>query len=121
MSTNPLTDALSPDLPTVVGALADPKCRAVLRALDGARTATEVAETAGMPRSMAYEKLRLLVEAGLVRKRASDGDVRYVADFEAVVVRPSADSLDLRVSRPSLSAAEQLSGLWSEVRSEAGD
>lgn len=119
MSSNPLSDALTPDLESVIAALADSQCRALVRALDRPMTATELAEVVEMPRSTVYEKLGLLADAGLVRKRDAGGAVRYAIDFEEVVVRPADEDLELSVSRPSKSAAEQLSGMWREVRSEA--
>ncbi|MFA1611820.1 helix-turn-helix domain-containing protein [Halobellus rubicundus] len=120
MSSNPLSDALTPDPESVFAALADPQCRALLRALDRPKTATELADAVEMPRSTAYEKLRRLADAGLVRKRETADEVRYAIDFETVVVRTDDDDdLSVSVSRPSKSAAEQLTGMWREVRSEA--
>lgn len=57
-------------------ALDDPDCRALLEAATGtARTAGELIELSGVPRSTTYRKLDRLVEAGLLEER-----VRISAD-----------------------------------------
>ncbi|MGQ4556116.1 DUF7342 family protein [Halobellus sp. GM3] len=120
MSTNPLVDAFETDPEAVFGALTREPCRDVIRALDRPMTATAVAEACDVPRSTAYQKLEEMVEAGLLRKHESGESIRYSLDFEEIVVRNSADGLELSITPPSRSAAEQLSELWGEVRSETG-
>lgn len=55
---------------TALEALDDPDCRALLEAATGrARTAGELIEVSGVPRSTTYRKLDQLVEAGLLEER----------------------------------------------------
>lgn len=118
MSDNPLTEAFEPDVATVFDALTDEQCREILRALDRPMTASQIAQASGLPRSTAYQKLETMVEAGLLRKRELDDAARYSIDFEEVVVRNTDGGLELGVTPPSRSAADQLSELWDEVRAE---
>jgi DNA-binding transcriptional ArsR family regulator len=119
MASNPLSDAVSPDVETVFDLLKSESTRRIVRALEGPMTAAEVAEACEVPRSTAYRKLRAMTEAGLLRKKAGDDAARYAVDFEAVVVRNPDGELDLELEVPTRSASEQLSALWGEVRAEA--
>ncbi|WP_311173721.1 helix-turn-helix domain-containing protein [Halobellus ordinarius] len=119
MSENPLSDALEPDPSTVFAALKNGQCQQVLRSLDTPMTATEIAEACDLPRSTVYGKLERMVEAGLLRKHDREEAARYTVDFEEVVVRNPNGDLELEITPPSRSAAEQLSELWGEVRAES--
>ena len=121
MASNPLSDAVSPDVATVTALLASDRVRRIVRALDRPMTAPEVANTCGIPQSTAYRKLGAMADAGLVRKREGDDAARYVVDFETVVVRPLDGGLAVELVSPSRSASEQLAELWGEVRAEAGE
>jgi predicted transcriptional regulator len=120
MASNPLSDAVSPDVETVLDLLASERSRRIVRALEGPMTAAEVAEACGIPRSTAYRKLQAMAEVGLLRKQETDDAARYAVDFEAVVVRNPNGDLELELEVPTRSAAEQLSTLWGGVRAEAG-
>ena len=106
---SPTETSTDPDVQTVLEALADPDCRAVLRATGpSALTANECSDVCDLPLSTAYRKLELLSAAGLVEeqlrlrrdgKHASQyrrrfGGVRVEVtddgDF-GVTVRPRAD------------------------------
>lgn len=73
-------------------ALDDPDCRALLEAATGrARTAGELIELSGVPRSTTYRKLDQLVEAGLLEERvrvssAGDHASEYCRTVDDVVV-----------------------------------
>lgn len=57
------------DCETVLAALEDPDCRALLEATaDEALTAGELIERCGVPRSTTYRKLERLTEAGLLEE-----------------------------------------------------
>ncbi|WP_336023392.1 helix-turn-helix domain-containing protein [Halobellus salinisoli] len=118
MTSNPLSNALDPDFDAVFGSLASEQCWDVLRTLDHAKTAAEIADACDIPRSTAYQKLEAMAEAGLLRKRKRADAARYSIDFEEVVVTRSKGELELTVVPPSRSAADQLSEMWGEVRSE---
>ncbi len=65
-----------PDCETVLTALDDPDCRALLEATaEEALTAAELIERCDVPRSTTYRKLDQLAEAGLLEER-----VRLSAD-----------------------------------------
>jgi DNA-binding transcriptional ArsR family regulator len=60
----------TPDGETVLAALEDPDCRALLEATtDEALTAGELIDRCGVPRSTTYRKLERLTEAGLLEER----------------------------------------------------
>jgi len=120
MSANPLSDALELDLEAVFGALTSEQCWDVIRALDRAMTADEIAEACDIPRSTAYQKLESMVEAGLLRKQQRGDAARYSIDFEEIVVVRSNGDLELTVVPPSRSASDQLSEMWGEIRTETG-
>ena len=119
MASNPLSDAVSPDVGTVFDLLKSERARRIVSALEGPMTAAEVAEACEISRSTAYRKLQAMAEAGLLRKRKGDGAARYAVDFEAVVVRNPNGDMEVDLEVPTRSASEQLSTLWSEVRAEA--
>jgi DNA-binding transcriptional ArsR family regulator len=74
-----------PAVEEAIRALAHPGRRAMLRLVwDGERTASELAEVAGLSRSAASQHLRQLREAGLVRVRAEATRRLYRADLDRV-------------------------------------
>jgi len=123
MVRDPFADE-TPDLQSVLDALEDPDCRAIVRALSEPMTAEEISEAADVPLSTTYRKLGLLTEASLVEKGVeirTDGQhtSRFAVAFEEITVSLSEDreftlDLDLR----SRSADERLADIWSEVRKE---
>ncbi len=119
MASNPLSDAVPPDVETVFDLLKSESTRRIVRALDGPMTAAEVAETCGIPPT-AYRKLRAMAEAGLLRKQTAGDAARYAVDFEAIVVRTRNGELELEFEIPTRSASEQLSSLWGEVWAGTG-
>jgi len=80
-------------------ALEDPDCRALLEAATGsARTAGELIELSGVPRSTTYRKLDQLVEAGLLEERvrisaegAHASEYRRTVDDVVVSISESGD------------------------------
>lgn len=74
-----------PAIEDAIRALAHPGRRAMLRLVrDEERTATELAEAAGLSRSAASQHLKLLREAGLVHARADATRRLYRADLVRV-------------------------------------
>lgn len=68
-----------------IRALAHPGRRTMLRLVwDAERTATDLAEAAGLSKSAASQHLKLLREAGLVRVRADATRRLYRADLDRV-------------------------------------
>ena len=58
------------DKEAVLGALADPGCRCILRAIESAAlTASECSESCELPLSTTYRKLERLAEAGLLEEQ----------------------------------------------------
>ena len=122
MSTNPLSDALTPDPESVFGALNDDDCRAIAERMDRPMTADEIGDACDLPRSTVYRKLDRIVEAGRAEKRQhSEGAATYRLAFDRVVLsvdRGDERSLVVRVDEGDGTAADQLASLWSEVRTE---
>ncbi len=116
MSTNPLSDAVEPDLQTVFDVLTNKQCRTVLRSLDSPMSAREIAATCRLPRSTVYRKLEQMVDAGLLDKVDSTRDAtQYCLGFDEVVVSYESKGLDVSVNTEPRSASDQLSELWTDV------
>ena len=97
MVRDPLVAAEDPDAGTVLGALHDEDCRAILAELTEPQTARELLERCEIPRSTLYRKLDRLVEATLVREGTEirdDGShaSRYDVYFEEVHVTRGSDA-----------------------------
>lgn len=113
-----------PQLDTVLDALDDPACRALVGALDGPRTASELSEAADVPLSTAYRKLDRLEEASLLATETevrSDGHhtTRYRLHFEEVTITlDDGRTFTVDVVRPSQRADERLASMWTQVRRE---
>lgn len=119
-----MRDGERPELTTVLSALDDEDCRAILLAADEPRSTQELAERAGVPQSTTYRKVDLLREAKLVEERKeirTDGKhtSTYRTDFRAVrVVLEGSERFDVDIERPDRTPDEQLADLWREVRKE---
>jgi len=90
MVRDPFADE-TPDLQTVLDALEDPDCRAIVEALSKPMTADEIAEAADVPLSTTYRKLELLTDASLVEEGVeirSGGQhaSRYAVAFDDITV-----------------------------------
>ncbi|MEF8778055.1 MAG: helix-turn-helix domain-containing protein [Natronomonas sp.] len=124
MVRDPLIGDESPDVDTVLGALHDEDCRAILTELTEPRTARELLERNEIPRSTLYRKLDLLAEATLVREGTEireDGSHanRYELDFDEVIItRDATVEIEIEIERPARRADERLAEMWSEVRRE---
>lgn len=83
------------DLDEAVKAMGHPGRRAMLRlARDGERTATELADAAGLSPSAASQHLKVLKEAGLMHVRVDAKRRMYSVDFERLAqVRAVFDEL----------------------------
>lgn len=83
------------DLDGAVKAMGHPGRRAMLRlARDGERTATELADAAGLSSSAASQHLKLLKDAGLMHVRVDAKRRLYSVDFERLAeVRAIFDDL----------------------------
>lgn len=123
MEQEPVT-AETPPATDVLTALEDGDCRAILRALEEPRTASELTDCCDIPQSTLYRKLDLLSDASLVEERLevrTDGrhSRRYALDFEAVSLSLTDDRrLEVDIDRGESSPEERLSTLWTEVREE---
>ena len=114
----------SPRLETVLDALDDPACRALVHAIDAPRTASELAERADVPLSTAYRKLDRLTEASLLETETevrADGHhtTRYRLAFEEVTITlDDGRTFTVEVIRPPQAPDERLETMWSQVRRE---
>lgn len=114
----------SPELQTILDALDDQGCRAIVSAIDRPMTADEIAEAADIPLSTTYRKLDLLAEASLLDEGVeirADGQHAscYSVSFEEVCFRLSeSGEFETDIARRSRATDERLADLWSEVRKE---
>lgn len=124
MPRDPFGDEEVPDLETVLDALDDEDCRAIIESLEGPMTAAEISDRADIPTSTTYRKLDRLTEAMLLAEGTevrSDGHhtTRYRIDFSAVEVALSdGRTLEISVERPKQTADERLASMWGQVRKE---
>jgi len=124
MVRDPLVEDDVPDAVTVLEALHDEDCRAILSELEEPRTARELLERCDIPRSTMYRKLDRLSKATLVREGTeirSDGShaSHYGIDFEEIIItRDDGVDLEIEIERPAQRADERLAEMWSEVRRE---
>jgi len=124
MVRDPFADEDGPDLQTVLDALDDEDCRAIVRALEEPMTADEISDAADVPLSTTYRKLDLLTEASLLEEGVDirpDGQhaSRYAVAFEEVVIAlAETREFEAEITRRPRTADERLADLWSEVRRE---
>ncbi|EMA38740.1 winged helix-turn-helix domain-containing protein [Halobiforma nitratireducens] len=110
----------SPDIASVVAALDDADCRAIVATLEDPLTARELSDRTDLPLSTTYRKLDRLREADLVTETVgvhsrNRQESRYVADLERVSISLTDDrefAVDLERSKTGSV------GLWSELRRE---
>lgn len=121
MANNPLA-AEGPEPETVLAALDDEACRAIVAALDEPMTAAELAEHCGLASSTTYRKLDRLTDADLLEERTElrpDGHhtTRYQRAFERVSFDLDDEGrVEVEIERPSRSGEDRLADLWTEVR-----
>lgn len=99
-------DAVAPK--TVLDALGDSACRAILREINDPMTAKEISAATDLPLSTTYRKLDFLSDTLLLRERTEvrpDGNhtQRYVPDFEAVrIVVDERRNIDVAIAPSNL-------------------
>lgn len=123
MERDPFGTGTQPELQDVLDALDDPDCRAILKQLDTPMSANNISNACDIPLSTTYRKLDLLSEASLVEEVTeirSDGHhtTLYRVAFDIVEISLDNQHFTVEISRPAISADEQLAQLWSEVRKE---
>lgn len=124
MIRDPSVEDDPPDIDTVLAALHDKDCRAILTELGTPRTARSLLDRCDIPRSTLYRKLDQLSEATLVSEGTEireDGShaTQYRLNFEDVIVTPTDSvSLEVEIDRPARNPDEHLAEMWSEVRRE---
>ncbi|MFB6223777.1 MAG: helix-turn-helix domain-containing protein [Haloarcula sp.] len=124
MVRDPFADEETPELQTVLDALDDEDCRAIVSVLEEPLTASEISDRSGVPLSTTYRKLELLTESSLLHEGVevrSDGQhaSRYAIDFEEVVIGLDEDrALTVDISHRPRTPDQRLENLWSEVRKE---
>lgn len=98
--------------PSVLDALGDSACRAILREVNDPITAQEIAEITDLPLSTTYRKLDFLSDTFLLREQTEvreDGNHRslYLPDFEAVrIVVDKRRNIDVSISKSATDATE---------------
>lgn len=124
MVSDPASSEDSPSLQTVLDALDDADCRAILRETADPMTATELIDACEIPRSTLYRKLERLSQASLVRERdtINPGGGRtttYRRDFDDVTISMDDDEgFSVSVERPPEKAEERLADIWSKMGDE---
>lgn len=112
------------DLQSVLDALDDSDCRAILRALDAPMTARELMDELGLSQTTTYRKLERLDEAGLLDEETEIRDdghhaTRYERAFAGVAVwLTGEDSFEVTTIRSEASADERLATFWKTISDE---
>jgi DNA-binding transcriptional ArsR family regulator len=115
----------SDSIDSVVNALDDCHCRAILNELSEPMTAGELIERCEISQSSVYRKLCLLTRASLVAEQYtinSEGSriTLYERNVEAVTIRiEGGDDFDISVKRPTNDADQRLATMWSKMRGES--
>jgi len=113
-----------PELTTVLDALDDEDCRAIVSVLDEPMTASEISDASDVPMSTTYRKLELLTDSSLLHEGIevrSDGQhaSRYTINFEEVIITLDENrEFDVDIAHRARSPDQRLETLWSEVRKE---
>ncbi len=124
MVRDPVAEEETPTLTTVLDALDDEDCRAIVGVLAEPMTANEISEASGVPLSTTYRKLELLTDSSLLYEGVevrSDGQhaSRYAIDFEEVVIAlDESREFEVDIAHRARSPDQRLENLWSEVRKE---
>ncbi len=124
MVRDPFADEAEPDLQTVLDALDDPDCRAIVEVLEEPMTASEVSDASDIPLSTTYRKIERLEAAQLLYEGTDirpDGQhaSTYEVRFEEVVIRLTDErDFEAEVTRRTRTPDQRLESLWSEVRKE---
>ena len=124
MVRDPFATDTTPELETVLGALEDEDCRAIITTLDEPMTASEISDESGVPLSTTYRKLERLDDASLLSESTeirSDGrhTSRYAVDFDEVrILLDEHLEFELGIARPEQTPDERLADMWTEVRKE---
>ncbi|MDQ2053718.1 MULTISPECIES: helix-turn-helix domain-containing protein [Halobellus] len=112
------------DLQSVLDALDDVDARAIIKALDEPRTASELSEDCDIPLSTTYRKLDLLTEAELLEEGTeirSDGHhtTTYAVAFDEVrIALTESRELDVQIAYSEQGPEERLADIWTAVREE---
>ncbi|MFB6353559.1 MAG: helix-turn-helix domain-containing protein [Halobacteriales archaeon] len=97
---------------TVLDALGDSACRAILREINDPMTAKEISAATDLPLSTTYRKLDFLSDTLLLRERTEvrpDGNhtQRYMPDFEAVrIVVDERRNIDVAIAPSKVSSGK---------------
>ena len=96
------------DAGTVLGALEDDACRAILEATnEESLTATELSEQCDIPMSTAYRKVEKLTEADLVEERvrintSGKHATEYRKSFDDVLVSVDGGDIAVEMTKPEV-------------------
>lgn len=124
MVRDPVAEEELPELTTVLDALDDEDCRAIVSVLDEPMTASEISDASDVPMSTTYRKLELLTDSSLLQEGIevrSDGQhaSRYIVNFEEVIITLDENrEFDVDIAHRARSPDQRLETLWSEVRKE---
>lgn len=124
MESRPPQATEEPDLYSVLAALTDDDCRAIVESLTTPMSAQEISEQCDIPLSTTYRKVNLLAEAKLVDekidiRRGSKHTKRYEPNFEAVNISlTEGGSLSIEVDTGESEPDRRLDRAWGEIRQE---
>lgn len=113
------------DLPQVLEALDDDRCREILSVLSRPMAANELCEACDIPRSTVYRKIDLLSEAGLLREYTAIRDdgpdaTLYERNFTDITVSVTADGeFGVTIERTEGDPEERIATFWTEMARES--
>ncbi|WP_241430196.1 winged helix-turn-helix domain-containing protein [Halovivax asiaticus] len=115
----------TPSLEAVLTTIEDADCRALLACLHRPKSAAELCEESGLPRSTLYRKLEQLSEAALVTECTEircDGPnaTLYERDVTAISIEiDDDDEFALAIERPPADPTDRMAAFWAGMKSSS--
>jgi len=115
----------TPSLEAVLTTIEDADCRALLACLDRPKSAAELCEESGLPRSTVYRKVDRLSEAALVTEYTEirqDGPnaTLYERDVTSISIEiDEDDQFDLAIERPPAEPTDRMAAFWAGMKSSS--
>ena len=112
------------ELYSVLAALTDDDCRAIVESLSSPMSAQEISDTCDIPLSTTYRKVNMLAEADLVEeridvRRGSKHTKRYEPNFESVNISLTDEGkLSIDIDTGESEPDQRLGRAWGELRQE---
>ncbi|MFC3958574.1 winged helix-turn-helix domain-containing protein [Halovivax cerinus] len=112
----------TPSLEAVLTTIEDADCRTLLASLDRPKSAAELRQECGLPRSTVYRKLDRLADAALVSeyteiRRDGPNATLYERDVTAISIEiDDEDEFDLQIECPPADPTDRMAAFWAGMK-----